>query len=88
MARPIIGAYARPALHMESITEFLAGIGQAIELKNSVISVGLNHHTRSHLEFITWMRILITVGIAILRQCVLTVEQFWLKKEYAGSRAI
>jgi len=88
MARPITGAYAKPALLTESITEFLVGIGQVIELKIIAISAALNRHMRKYLGYFMWMKILITVGIAILRLCVLTVGQSWLKKEYAGSRVI
>ena len=66
----------KPALRMVYITEFHAGIEQVIGLKNSVISVALNRHTKKHLGCIMWMKILIIVDTAILKLCVLTVEQF------------
>ena len=76
MARPITEACVKPALRMAYITEFHAGIEQVIGLKNSVISVALNHHMKKPLGFITWMKTLITVGIAILKLFVLIVGQY------------
>jgi len=56
MARPIIGAYAKPAQPKVCITGYLDGIEPVIGPRILVINAVLNQNTVKFLGYFTWIK--------------------------------